>query len=366
MNEFQIFNNKKVLITGHTGFKGTWMSLWLKKLGAKVYGVSNSLPSEPSNFKAIEIEKVVRGYDCDVRDLPKLQKVFADVSPDFVFHLAAQALVKYSYDNPIETWSTNVVGTLNVLECVRGMSRPTTLILITSDKAYENNEWVWGYRENDKLGGIDPYSSSKAAAELAISSFVKSYFPKEGYIRIGIGRAGNVIGGGDWAADRIVPDCVKAWSMLKCVQIRNPAATRPWQHVLEPISGYLALASRLNKQTTLHGEAFNFGPSIGEDRSVTDLVRVMSQHWEAVNWEEKAKNELAGKESGLLQLNCDKAQNLLGWRPTWNFEQTVEKTALWYKTFYTQCSGSEMQEFALEQINDFTSSAREARILWAQ
>lgn len=259
-NILNVFANTKVLVTGHTGFKGSWLSLWLTQLGAQVSGISLGVPTEPSHFAAAGLVERIQDYRLDIRDGTALKSLVQDIQPDFVFHLAAQPLVRRSYADPVETWQTNAMGTINVLEALRGLKNPCVAVLITSDKCYDNVEWVWGYRETDALGGPDPYSASKGAAELAIRSYVRSYFPKDGPVRIGVGRAGNVIGGGDWADDRIVPDCVHAWSRGETVQLRNPLATRPWQHVLEPLSGYLNLAIALHLDAKWHGEPFNFGP----------------------------------------------------------------------------------------------------------
>jgi len=249
-----IFKDKTVLITGHTGFKGSWLALWLKQLGANVIGVSLDIPSKPSHFAAVQLDTQIQDHRLDVRDASAVKALVARSQPDFVFHLAAQALVRPSYEYPLETLATNTMGSANVLDALRGLTNPVVAVMITSDKAYDNVEWVWGYRETDRLGGKDPYSASKGMAELAIRTFIESYFRKlDCNIRVGITRAGNVIGGGDWAADRIVPDCMRAWSQNEVVDIRSPFATRPWQHVLEPLSGYLALGAALSENPRWHG-----------------------------------------------------------------------------------------------------------------
>ncbi len=268
----KIFSGSKVLITGHTGFKGSWLSLWLSGLGANVTGVSLDIPTEPSHFLSGSInEMLAKDLRLDIRDSAAMKDLIKVLQPDFVFHLAAQPIVRRSYADPVESWQTNTLGTVNILQALRGLEKACTAVFITSDKCYDNVEWEWGYRETDALGGPDPYSASKGAAELAIRSYVRSYFPADGNIRIGVGRAGNVIGGGDWALDRIVPDCVRAWSRGENVELRNPAATRPWQHVLEPLSGYLNLALALKKDNKLHGEPFNFGPPAQQNHSVGEL-----------------------------------------------------------------------------------------------
>ena len=258
----QFFTGKVVLITGHTGFKGSWLSLWLTYLGAKVVGVSKDIPTRPSNFIVSSVSTKTDDRRIDILNAEAIEKLILEVQPDFVFHLAAQALVRPSYDNPLETLTTNSIGTANVLEALRKLEKEVAVVMITSDKVYDNVEWVWGYRETDRLGGKDPYSASKAMAEIVIRTYVESYFNTEdSNVHIGIARAGNVIGGGDWALDRIVPDCMTAWSQDKVVDIRNPWATRPWQHVLEPLSGYLLLAAHLVLKTNKHGKPYNFGPS---------------------------------------------------------------------------------------------------------
>ena len=280
------FGKKTILITGHTGFKGSWLAMWLESLGASVVGVALEPPSHPSHFEAAGLKEVLEDHRLDILSGDDLKELVSQTQPDFVFHLAAQALVRRSYDNPVETYQTNAIGTLNLLEALRPLEKKCTAVLITSDKCYNNVEWVWGYRESDALGGPDPYSASKGAAELMIRSHVKSFFPIDGPVRIAIGRAGNVIGGGDWAQDRIIPDCVRSWAKNDKVQLRNPQATRPWQHVLEPVSGYLTLAIELQQREELHGEPFNFGPPAHLNRTVLVLVQSMSQYWEKVRWED--------------------------------------------------------------------------------
>lgn len=361
----QLFRNSRCLITGHTGFKGSWLSLWLKQIGANVTGVSLELPSEPSHFKSAMLDKSVDDRRLDIRDGAALSALVADVQPDFVFHLAAQALVRRSYANPVETWQTNTLGTINLLEALRGTKKPCVIVLITSDKCYDNAEWVWGYRETDPLGGPDPYSASKGAAELAIRSYLRSFFPSDGAVRIGIGRAGNVIGGGDWAEDRIVPDCIRAWAKDEMVALRNPRATRPWQHVLEPLSGYLNLAMALHRSSVLHGEPFNFGPPAQQNNSVGELVHEMETHWDKVRWMDVSAQYGGPYESGLLKLNCDKALHHLGWRAIWDFQRTVYETVAWYKKFY-QTMDVPITEMSLAQINSYVESAKAQNLPWAQ
>ena len=359
------FNSKTVLITGHTGFKGAWLTAWLKQLGAKVVGIALEPPTEPSHFAAAQLGDGIVDYRIDIRDRLELEGAIVSAQPNFVFHLAAQALVRRSYDDPLETWQTNMLGTLHVLEALRKLDKPCASVIITSDKCYDNVEWVWGYRETDALGGPDPYSASKGAAELAIRSHVKSFFPKAtSKVRIASARAGNVIGGGDWATDRIVPDCVKAWSLDNMVELRNPHSTRPWQHVLEPLSGYLNLAAVLSHQPEMHGESFNFGPPAQQNHSVLELVRQMALHWDKVSWKDVSQSAKGPYESGLLKLNCDKALHHLRWHAVMGFEDTVRMTAEWYRAFYQQPAS--IAEVSNQQIADYTAIAKQQGLAWAQ
>jgi CDP-glucose 4,6-dehydratase len=360
------FLGSKVLITGHTGFKGSWLSIWLSKMGAKVTGLSLDIPTEPSHFLSGYIPELLSDdLRLDIRNELSIKNLLKQLQPDFVFHLAAQPIVRRSYIEPIESWQINTLGTVNILEALRGVENNCTAIFITSDKCYDNVEWQWGYRETDSLGGPDPYSASKGAAELAIRSYVRSYFPIDGKVRIGIGRAGNVIGGGDWALDRIVPDCVRAWSRGDNVELRNPAATRPWQHVLEPISGYLNLAMALNQDKKLHGEPFNFGPPAEQNHSVGELVTAMSNYWPKVRWTDVSNQYGGPYESGLLKLNCDKALYHLKWRAILDFDETVRETALWYSNYYKEPEKN-IADFSWEQINHYIADAKQKGMLWAQ
>ena len=280
LNFYNQYKNKKVLVTGHTGFKGSWLTSWLVLLGAKVTGLSLYVPTNPSHFKAIKLQNKINHKKMDIRNLKLLKKTFKKHQPDYAFHLAAQALVKKSYLDPINTWQTNLMGTLNIIESLREIKNNCVAVLVTSDKSYKNLEISRGYKENDILGGKDPYSASKGSAELAIQSHISSFFPlKSTKVLIGIGRAGNVIGGGDWSDNRLIPDCVRSWSKNKKVTIRNPNSTRPWQHVLEAVSGYLYLAANLKKNKKLHGEAFNFGPKSFKNYKVIKLVESMKKYW---------------------------------------------------------------------------------------
>jgi CDP-glucose 4,6-dehydratase len=360
-----IFNKSVVLITGHTGFKGSWLSIWLNYLGARVVGISDKEASLPSNFSTSGVSSFIDDNRLDIRDTSAIIELVKEVQPDFVFHLAAQALVRPSYDNPIETITTNAVGSANILEALRYLDKKVVAVMITSDKAYDNVEWVWGYRETDRLGGKDPYSASKGMAELAIRSYVDSFFnTSNSNVRVGIARAGNVIGGGDWAVDRIVPDCMEAWANAETVDIRNPQATRPWQHVLEPLSGYLCLAENLYLDNRHHGEAYNFGPSADQNYPVSKLIDEMSKYWNKIKWNNISNNEGRVHEAGLLKLNCDKALFDLQWHSALQFEETVRMTVEWYKAYY-QNENQSMYNFTISQIEAYTEAAKLSGVTWA-
>lgn len=359
-----IYKDKKVLVTGHTGFKGSWLTAWLKELGAEITGIALDPPTDPSHFEEASMSTGINDLRVDVRDRAGIEAAITAAKPDFVFHLAAQPLVRRSYADPIETWETNVMGTLNVLEALRKLDNECTAIIITSDKCYDNVEWVWGYRETDALGGPDPYSASKGAAELAVKSHIKSYFGKNAKVRIASARAGNVIGGGDWATDRIVPDCVKAWSEGRTVELRNPHSTRPWQHVLEPLGGYLCLAAALSENVALHGEAFNFGPLAQQNHSVLDLVKQMGNFWDQVKWEDVSGTTTGPYESGLLKLNCDKALHFLRWQAVMGFEDTVRFTAEWFRIYYS--SNGNIADTTRAQIREYTDKANKQGLAWAK
>lgn len=364
-----MFNNaycgKKVLITGHTGFKGSWLTCWLLKLGAEVVGISKGVPTSPSMFDDLNLESKVKHYDCDVTELGTLSEIFELERPDVVFHLAAQAIVSRSYEDPSETITTNVIGTMNIMEILRDVSWACCVVLITSDKSYDNVEWVWGYRETDAIGGKDVYSGSKGAAELIIKSYYHSFFAnKNEFVRIAIGRAGNVIGGGDWARDRIVVDAVKAWSTRRSVEIRCPDATRPWQHVLEPLSGYLTLGANLLLNGHIDGEAFNFGPRAEQNRTVIELLTTLAAEWTA-SIPDKAytvTENIPFKEAGLLKLNCDKALFYLNWDATLNYVQTVRMTAAWYSAYYS--GSSNLLELTYQQIDEYKAIALKRESSW--
>jgi len=358
------FKNKTILITGHTGFKGSWLSIWLQQLGSKVVGISLDPPSVPSHFEAVNLTSELVDLRFDIRNADLLENAVEKYQPDYVFHLAAQALVKKSYTDPLETWSTNVMGTLNVLNSLRVLKKRCAAVIITSDKCYDNVEWVWGYRETDTLGGPDPYSASKGAAELAVKSYIKSFFQSDSNVRIASARAGNVIGGGDWALDRIIPDCVKSWANNETVELRNPHSTRPWQHVLEPLSGYLNLAICLYKETAYHGESFNFGPKTIQNHSVKDLVIEMSRYWNRVSWKDISINHQGPYESGLLKLNCDKALFYMNWHSVMDFKETVRFTAEWYRNYYN--NSDNILNTSKNQISEYSSMAKALDLKWAQ
>ena len=359
------WKGKRVFLTGHSGFKGGWTVLCLQRLGAIVKGYSLEPNTTPSLFEIANIRDGIESEFGDVRDLDKLKKSLLDFSPEIVIHMAAQPLVRLSYQNPVETYQTNVMGTVNLFEAVRACESVIAVVNVTTDKCYENNEWVWGYRETDAMGGPDPYSASKGAAELAIRSHIKSYFPKENSkVRIASARAGNVIGGGDWAVDRIIPDCVKAWSSKGLVELRNPHSTRPWQHVLEPLSGYLNQAIALSDKPELHGEPLNFGPQAQQNHSVLELVKQMALHWDQVKWRDISESTEGPYESGLLKLNCDKALHHLNWHAVMGFEDTVRMTAQWYRSYYE--SPKVILATTNQQIDDYTAIAKEQGLDWAQ
>jgi len=327
---FNFYKGKRIFITGHTGFKGSWFTFLLTELGADVMGYALEPKEGPSHFNLLKLEEKIHHIVGDIRDGKKLSAEMKKFQPEIVFHLAAQPLVKLSYNEPVETFSTNVMGSVNLLEAVRHCDSVRSLVYITSDKCYENVEWIWGYRENDRVGGHDPYSASKGAAEIVFSAYERSYFNSRPDFGAATARAGNVIGGGDWAADRIIPDCIRAIESNNPIELRNPNATRPWQHVLEPLSGYLLLGAKLYNEPKVYSGAWNFGPSTSEIRTVLEvserIVEILG----------KGSIKITGSldqhhEANLLQLNCDKAHQLLKWYPRWHVEETFKATAEWFK-----------------------------------
>ena len=347
--DFEKFRNKKVLITGHTGFKGSWLTQWLLMHGANVFGISKNIPTQPSLFEVLQLESQINHIILDIREKEKLTDVIGRISPDFIFHLAAQPIVSTSYKEPYETITTNTVGTINILDAIKNFDKKCICVLISSDKCYQNKEWVWGYRESDRLGGKDVYSASKAAGEILFQAYYKSFFENHPFVSIATGRAGNVVGGGDWAADRLIPDCIRSWSEGKKVEIRNPKATRPWQHVLEPLSGYLKLALEMSEKPSLSGESFNFGPKSDNNATVGELLENMGNQWLA--GEEKmffTTEDPSFHEAGLLNLNCDKAWFMLQWKPVFELDYLIKFTSDWYFRFYLR--KEDMISFTLEQI----------------
>ena len=365
-----LYRGKRVLLTGHTGFKGAWLAEWLLLLGADVTGLALPSPTEPALFNQLGLAKRLRHQTGDIRDLATLHQVVEAVRPDFVFHLAAQPLVRLSYEQPVETFATNVLGTVHVLEALRLAGRPCTVVAVTTDKCYENREWVHSYREEDPMGGYDPYSSSKGAAELAISAYRRSFFGPASGIHVASARAGNVVGGGDWALDRIMPDCIRALQRGEAIPVRNKVATRPWQHVLEPLSGYLQLGASihqaaLNPQpSTLNPlcSAFNFGPALTSNRTVAALVQEVIKHWPG-RWEDRSDPK-AVHEANLLNLATDKAYHFLRWQSVWNFEQTIAQTVSWYR--HCGVDVAEVPALTAHQITDYIAAAKALSLPWSQ
>jgi len=358
-----IYTGKTVLVTGHTGFKGSWLVYWLKQMDANVIGYSlNEEPTKPSHFNLLDLD-IISIID-DIRNLDKLDYVFKEYRPDIVFHLAAQSLVRPSYKNPIDTYETNVIGTLKVFEACR-KNNVKAIVNITSDKAYENREWVWGYRENDRMGGYDPYSSSKGCAEMLVSSYRNSYFNLEEYKKshntlMASCRAGNVIGGGDWAQDRLITDIMLSVSQNKRVSIRNPYATRPWQHVLEPLSGYLNIGQKLLEQRVEFSGGWNFGPNDEGNISVENVVKNVKKHWDKIDYEADSNIEQP-HEANLLKLDCSKAHTLLNWKAVWDSNTTFEKTVTWYKNFYEK-----KKILTKYDLGVYISDAKLKNLDWAQ
>lgn len=346
-NLVKIFRNKKVLITGHTGFKGSWLSLWLNISGAKVYGISNNYKSTETNIKNFRLKKNVKNFNIDIRNFVKLNKIITKIKPDFIFHFAAQSLVGKSFKNPVYNFETNFNGTLNLLEVLRLSKFKCISIIITSDKSYKNLEIKRGYTENDILGGDDPYSASKASAEFVINSYFKSFLKNKKNLRIAICRAGNVIGGGDWSNDRLIPDIMRSIFNNKKVKLRNQSSTRPWQHVLDVLNGYLILASKLKKNNTLNGQSFNFGPPIKSNYTVLAIVREMKKNWNLLEW---VFSNRTYHESTLLKLNSSKSLKYLNWKNKLDFKELIRLVTDWYKCFY---ENKNIYDFSIKQIRNF-------------
>lgn len=348
--EEDFWDNKRVFITGHTGFKGSWLTLWLVAMGAKVKGYALLPPTTPSLFETIQLEDDIDHQIGDVRDLSLLRESLQSFEPEIVIHMAAQPLVRYSYDAPVETYSTNVMGTVNILEAVRKTESVRVVVNVTTDKCYENREWVWGYRESEPMGGFDPYSSSKGCSELVTSAYRNSYFHGDSNVRLASARAGNVIGGGDWAHDRLIPDILRAFEGGNAVTVRNPKATRPWQHVLEPLSGYLILAQSLHgNDGAKFAEGWNFGPNDSDVQPVEWILSKMAKMWgDSASWE--LEDSLQPHEAQLLKLDISKARSKLLWEPRWSLEEGLSRIVSWHKSWM---SGASMREATLEQIFEY-------------
>ena len=348
------WHGKQVLITGHTGFKGSWLSLWLTQMGAKVTGYALSPHTTPNLFDILQLrDQLTQSYVADIRDLSMLQNALNAAKPEVVIHMAAQPLVRHSYVEPVETFATNVMGTVHLLESVRHCDSVRATVIVTTDKCYDNREWVWGYRENDPMGGQDPYSSSKGCAELVTAVYRSSYFSKstdrQGLSMVASARAGNVIGGGDWSADRLIPDAIRSFSAKQVLSIRNPHATRPWQHVLEPLSGYIVLAQRLYNDGAPFAQAWNFGPHPEDTCSVQEVVEQLIAVWgQGARW--VCDEEVHLHEARALKLDISKAHYLLAWKPHWNISTAIEKTVEWYRA---HADHTDMLAFTLKQIDQY-------------
>lgn len=358
MNLFSgVYRGRRVLLTGHTGFKGGWLALWLRQMGAQVTGIALPPETQPNHWDLLNLP--IDDRRLDIRNTDQLKTVFAETQPEIVFHLAAQPLVRRSYRDPLETWSTNVIGTANVLEACRLTSCVKAVLVVTTDKCYENQEWPWGYRENDRLGGHDPYSASKAGAELVAESYRKAFFEKANGPLLATARAGNVIGGGDWSEDRLIPDLVRATVNNQFLEIRSPSATRPWQHVLESLSGYLLLGQKLLQGQTEFAEPWNFGPEPDGNRSVAEVLKKLSDQWPKLEW--RATDDTQPHETTLLNLDSAKARSQLNWKPVWTLDTTLAKTAEWYRTWM-----NDRQIISQQQLNDYIEAAQHARAVWAE
>ncbi|MDR2512866.1 MAG: CDP-glucose 4,6-dehydratase [Puniceicoccales bacterium] len=358
----EFYKGRRILLTGHTGFKGSWLAEWLLMLGADLTGLALEPPTAPALFTQLKLGSWMRDLRGDVRDRQSVADVIARYTPELVIHMAAQPLVRLSYDIPAETFETNVMGTVNVLDAIRAAKHPCATLVVTTDKCYENREWLHSYREEDPMGGYDPYSASKGCAELVVSAYRRSFFGADSPVALASARAGNVIGGGDWALDRIVPDCVRSLAKGETIPVRNPHATRPWQHVLEPLSGYLLLGARLlenvaggsafrrRPENAAFESAFNFGPALESNKTVGHLVTEILKNWPG-QWENQWRGD-ALHEASLLNLSTDKAYHLLGWRPRWSFEETIAHTTRWYQEHFE--NKSDVAELTRRQIVEYS------------
>jgi len=351
------WKGKRVFLTGHTGFKGGWLSLWLTSMGAKVTGYALAPNTNPNFFEVAQVaDDLEQSHIADIRDLEKLQKAMADAKPEVVIHMAAQPLVRYSYSNPVETYATNVMGTVHVLDSIRHVDSVRAAVIVTTDKCYENKEWAWGYRENEPMGGYDPYSNSKGCAELVTSAYRQSYFSPEKYpthkVAIASARAGNVIGGGDWSEDRLIPDAIKAFETNESLVIRNPLATRPWQHVLEPLSGYLVLAQALYEEGAKFDGGWNFGPQDEDARSVQEVINLLIKNWNSpASWQQDRGEQ--PHEAHSLKLDCSKARQYLNWVPKWSLEDAIKNITQWQQSYQ---QNDNMRVISLRQISNYQNT----------
>jgi len=353
------YKGKRAFVTGHTGFKGSWLCLWLHKLGVEVTGYALEPPTDPSLFALCGMEHLVHSIISDVRDFATLQSAISEAKPEIVIHMAAQPLVRDSYVNPVETYEINVMGTVNLLEAVRKSDGIRAVVNVTTDKCYENREWIWGYREDDPLGGFDPYSSSKACSEIVTNAYLRSFFDSESHNSHGVAlasaRAGNVIGGGDWGSDRLLPDCFRSLLSGRKIVIRNPLATRPWQHVLEPLSGYLLLTKGLYEKGQPYAGAWNFGPFDEDSKPVEWLVHRICEKWEgSSSYEVAPDNQL--HEAHYLRLDCSKARAVLGWHPRWRLETALNKAVAWYTAYMRDIGSENLRNICLQQIEEYARS----------
>lgn len=352
-----IYKGRSVLITGHTGFKGSWLTLWLTEMGAEVTGISLPAETHPNHWKLLKLP--IHEYRQDIRDFNSIRDCIQKAKPDIVFHLAAQPLVRHSYRDPLETWSTNVMGTANVLEACRQQVSVRAIVVVTSDKCYENKEWERGYRENDRLGGRDPYSASKACSELVAESYRQSFFGADSSHLLATARAGNVIGGGDWSEDRLIPDLIRALEKKQSLEIRSPQATRPWQHVLESLSGYLLIGQKLLSGEKAFAEAWNFGPDLEGNSTVSDVLCKFNKHLHTLRWHTTEKSQ--PHEAELLYLDSSKANTVLNWQPVWNIDKSIEQTAIWYKKLMV-----DNELISRLQLSHYIKTAQDQCAIWTR